>query len=478
MHVYESTLLLDAFHGPVICGLGVPLAATIYAMNVPKWVPRSGELVVGSQETSRRLDQFRAANTLIEPPVNTDKDDPAKFSGAEFRAEIGVRAARAGRDRRLPVEPDIKQEGIGRTIQAFRAARRPPAAIRHRGRRAELRRVAAQAAAANARLRRDAIIMTGSMEDPRARPTRRPTSPWAWAARRCARCPSASRSFVHGIQGFTRTFAPESYDDFMHTGFWGIGDGNLDVTPLAKEIRVLADNPDYRADLGRWSRVRGAAAVQPRRRGGQADRGVRACGGRATSACGQRLAEAARSYQGTRPPPTYSPTRSKDVVRPPPPPIGDSNEAQGQRGRLALRQRGPRARLERGEHRSSASSPRWASASRWPASRSGGVRHVRGGLGVRLLALLSFNELGVSLAIVRWPRRSQGDRADRQHDSQVAFSTLLYGVCFFLAPAFTSPWARRRRPGSSACSGVSVIISGSWPRRWRCCSAPSGRTAR
>jgi O-antigen/teichoic acid export membrane protein len=56
---------------------------------------------------------------------------------------------------------------------------------------------------------------------------------------------------------------------------------------------------------------------------------------------------------------------------------------------------------------------------------------------VALLAILSFNELGVSLAIVRWPGEPD-EIAPTVLTISVAMSVLLYAVFYFVAPAFSA----------------------------------------
>ncbi|MFD1048260.1 oligosaccharide flippase family protein, partial [Kibdelosporangium lantanae] len=55
---------------------------------------------------------------------------------------------------------------------------------------------------------------------------------------------------------------------------------------------------------------------------------------------------------------------------------------------------------------------------------------------VALIALLSLNELGVSLAIVRWPGDPERIRPTVTTISTVT-SLAVYAACFFAAPAFT-----------------------------------------
>jgi glycosyltransferase involved in cell wall biosynthesis len=253
IHAYESPFMLDAFHGPHL-RWGIPIASTVYAMNVPKWIPRYGELVVGSQEILEQTNGFHdTPGVLIEPPVNTDSDNPDLIDGASFRAEHGIRPDEIAVVIVSRLEPDIKAEGILRTIEAFEIGDDPRLRFVIVGTGPTHQEIADRARRANAMLGREAIILTGSMTDPRP----------AYAAADIAMGMGGSAlramSFgkpliVHGIQGFSRPFNPQTYDDFMHTGFWGIGDGDMDPKPLVREIQLLADDPDLRARLGAYAR--------------------------------------------------------------------------------------------------------------------------------------------------------------------------------------------------------------------------------
>ena len=95
--------------------------------------------------------------------------------------------------------------------------------------------------------------------------------------------------------------------------------------------------------------------------------------------------------------------------------------------------------------------------------------HAFGAFAVALVALamlLSFNELGVSLAIVRW-QGEPSEIAPTVATISIATSVLIYIGCFFGAPAFSPPWARQKRRTSSACSPSTSSSTASSPRRSR-----------
>jgi PST family polysaccharide transporter len=78
---------------------------------------------------------------------------------------------------------------------------------------------------------------------------------------------------------------------------------------------------------------------------------------------------------------------------------------------------------------------------------------------VALLALLSFNELGVSLAIVRWP----GDPREivpTVATISVAASALMCVVCYVAAPAFSAAMGAPDATPVVRVLGLSVLISG------------------
>jgi O-antigen/teichoic acid export membrane protein len=71
---------------------------------------------------------------------------------------------------------------------------------------------------------------------------------------------------------------------------------------------------------------------------------------------------------------------------------------------------------------------------------------------VALLALLTFNELGVSLAIVRWPGDPDGI-VPTVTTISVFVSSVIFACCFFLAPVYTSAM------GAPAATGVIRVLA-------------------
>lgn len=78
---------------------------------------------------------------------------------------------------------------------------------------------------------------------------------------------------------------------------------------------------------------------------------------------------------------------------------------------------------------------------------------------VTLLAVLSFNELGVSLAVVRWERDPAGI-VGTVNALSVAASLLLFGAMFVTAPALARLLGAPEAAGIIRLLGVSVVFSG------------------
>jgi O-antigen/teichoic acid export membrane protein len=78
---------------------------------------------------------------------------------------------------------------------------------------------------------------------------------------------------------------------------------------------------------------------------------------------------------------------------------------------------------------------------------------------VALLAVLSFNELGVSLAIVRWPGDPR-EIAPTVMTIAVTSSALIYAACFFAAPAFARAMGDPHATVVVRLVTLSVIVSG------------------
>jgi len=252
LHVYEFPLILDAFYGPSR-SLGIPLVGTVYAMAIPTWLPRSASLVAGTAELVDRARRMGQRATLIEPPVNCDRDDPAAVDGAELRHRHGIGSDEVVLGIVSRLEPDMKEEGIARTMRALERLDRSTGArlrLLVTGAGPSREALARRAAAANAALGREAVVMTGALVDPRP----------AYAAADVAlgMGGSALRSMafakpliVLGIEGFSQTCDEATVARFLERGFYGIGPNG--AGSLEDQIASLLDG-DRRRRIGAWSR--------------------------------------------------------------------------------------------------------------------------------------------------------------------------------------------------------------------------------
>jgi glycosyltransferase involved in cell wall biosynthesis len=252
VHAYEPPLILDSFWGPHL-RFGTPLVCTIYGSFVPLWLPRYPPLIVASPKfAGQAAPLLTQPPAVIRPPVNTGADDPALNDGAEFRRAFGL-----GSDIVLGIvcrlDQDLKVPGIELAMAAVRFLDDPRIRLVVTGDGPSADALSALAEQVNGTLGRRAVVMAGSLADPRP----------AYAAADIAlgMGGSALRSMafgkpliVLGTQGFAKPVLPSNADEFLSRGFFGVGSGDLDPCPLAAIIRELADRPQMRSELGAFGR--------------------------------------------------------------------------------------------------------------------------------------------------------------------------------------------------------------------------------
>jgi glycosyltransferase involved in cell wall biosynthesis len=255
VHGYEWPPVLDA----VLAGATsrrAAVVATVMSMAVPPFIPRSVELVVGTEEIAtweRRSGRSRV--TTIEPPVDLGHNDIAVDPGvAHFRRRHGIDDARVTVVSVSRLVPTLKLEGILTAIDEVAAlSEKMPTRLVIVGDGPARDEVARAAAAANARAGAGTVILTGELDDPRP----------AYAAADIAigMGGSALRAMaygkpliVQGEQGFWETLTPDTLDGFLWTGWYGTGPGPSAGGPaLRRRLERLRGDRELRRRLGRFS---------------------------------------------------------------------------------------------------------------------------------------------------------------------------------------------------------------------------------
>lgn len=273
VHGYEWPPALEAFYGPGLRRLAAPVA-TVLSMSVVPFFPRSIPLLVGTEQI--RAAAHKAGHrrvTLLEPPVDTDADQPDPASGAQFRqryllapdAPLVVMVCR--------LVPDLKRESLLAACDAVGelAAAGSPIQLAIVGDgplRAEITERARQANAAGGRR---AVVLTGELADPRPA--------YAAADAVVGMGGSALRALafakplvVVGEQGFSELLTPHTLARFLTEGWFGLGAGSLGVgvPALRAALQRVLDSPSLADELGTFGRrlvverfsLRRAAEVQ------------------------------------------------------------------------------------------------------------------------------------------------------------------------------------------------------------------------
>ncbi|MCE4225045.1 glycosyltransferase family 4 protein [Methylobacterium sp. C25] len=258
VHGSEWPSVIEAFFGPGL-RYRTPVVGTVMSMSVVWFFPRTVPLFVGTQEMHQAaIKTGHRRVMLLEPPVDTEGDDPCVEDGRDFRRRLGI-----GDDEAMIVmvsrlASTLKLEGL---IAACQAVGEIAAGSERRARLVIVgdgpvrEQVAAQSAAANAAADRDVVILCGEMADPRPA--------YASADIVIGMGGSALRGLafakplvVIGEEGFSETLTDDTLGYFLQKGWYGRGPGSLGagVPALRRALERLIDSPEMRFGLSKMSR--------------------------------------------------------------------------------------------------------------------------------------------------------------------------------------------------------------------------------
>jgi hypothetical protein len=253
IHAYEWSPTLEAAYGPHR-RLGVPVLSTVYAVEVPRFVPRDLPMIVGySNEVERQRRRGRSLVYRVACPVDIEANAPVADSGpARRRFGLGDDELAAVVVSRLA--PDLKREGL---LAAVAAAGLVDPALNLRllivGDGPCRQELQAAADKANADLGREGVTLTGRMLDPR--------DAYAAADIVLGMGSSAQKGaafgkpvVIQGEKGYWEVLTPATLPTYLRQNFYGIGDGSDGAPRLARILTDLAGDRLRWAELGAFGR--------------------------------------------------------------------------------------------------------------------------------------------------------------------------------------------------------------------------------
>ncbi len=230
---------------------GRAAVVTNWTMDNSVRTPSRTPLIVGTKELQVEARQRQISPVwLLEPPVDLTSDRPSPEMARRFRAHWRI----ADDDVALVVvsrlDHVMKAEGIGYAIRTVEALGLPEVRLVVVGDGNAHAQLRAHADEVNARLGREAVVLTGAMLDPRPA--------YASADIVLGMGGSAIRALAHGRplvvlgeDGFARTFHPDTLDYFYEAGFYGRGCVGDPVAHLQAQVLALMDRR-ARESLGRF----------------------------------------------------------------------------------------------------------------------------------------------------------------------------------------------------------------------------------
>lgn len=230
--------------------------ATVMSMAVAPFLPRSMSLLVGTEQiAASERSGGRTMVSVLEPPVDLVENNPGQRTGVgDFLRrwqipEAGIRIVTVTR-----LAHEMKLEGLLAAMDAMvDLPEVPQATMVIVGDGAARAEVEQRAAEVNRQLGRAAVVLTGEMSDPRPA--------YACADIFFGMGGSALRALafgkplvVQGEKGFWLRLTPETLEQFLWTGWYGVGPGvDRGKDSFLSETASLMRDADARtaaADLG------------------------------------------------------------------------------------------------------------------------------------------------------------------------------------------------------------------------------------
>jgi glycosyltransferase involved in cell wall biosynthesis len=253
IHAYEWSPTLEAAYGPHL-RLGVPVLSTVYAVEVPRFVPRNLPMIVGyTNEADLERRRGRSAVHVVVCPVDTETNAPVADNGPARRrfglADDELTAVVVSRLAR-----DLKREGL---LAAVAAAGLVDPALNLRllivGDGPCRQELQARADEMNARRGREVVTLTGQLLDPH--------DVYAAADIVLGMGTSAQKGMafgkpvvVQGEKGYWETLTPATLPTYLRQNFYGIGDGSDGAPRLATILTDLAGDRSRWPELGAFGR--------------------------------------------------------------------------------------------------------------------------------------------------------------------------------------------------------------------------------
>ena len=252
VHGWEWPPALEGWYGPLL-RRRVPVVCAIMSMGVAGFLPPSMPLLVGTMQLQESTRAGRPGPVgLLEPPVDTVANHPGVGSDG-FRERFGIPPGRPLVVVVSRLVTDLKLEGLERAIGAAGLlATEAPLSLAIVGDGPAAERLAARAAAVNEVAGAGTVVLTGPLMDPRP----------AYAAADVVLgmggsilrgLAFAKPAVVLGEDGFSEVLQPDTSDQFLWHGFYGLGDGDLGPGRLAAQLRALLADPARRDALAAYS---------------------------------------------------------------------------------------------------------------------------------------------------------------------------------------------------------------------------------
>jgi phosphatidyl-myo-inositol alpha-mannosyltransferase len=250
VHTYEWAPSIGASFGAH--GLiGTPQVMTVLSGDVPRFLPRHLDLIVGTQKLWSATETHPRRH-LMSPPVDTIACVPT--DPWPVRRSLGLSPEDLVISLVGQMTTDLDQAAgvIAAIANVDRLAEREPAVLLVGGGGPELLRIRAAARRVNARHGRRVVVTTGSLPDPSA----------VYAAADVVLGMGGSvlrgmaygkPAIVLGADGFCEPVTRQTAASFAWQGFYGVGDGGEYV--LLPHLLELAADAAERRRRGEWSRA-------------------------------------------------------------------------------------------------------------------------------------------------------------------------------------------------------------------------------